>query len=377
MIYLICFIISCILISLGNKKKRKIIVYIGLILPCILAGLRNYTIGTDVQVYVKPLVEIAQNKDNFVEFFNSRWWYVWCFKYVSQFEIGYIMFVYVIVKIFNSLQMVLFFTQTIISIFMYKAIIKYKDIEGKEWLAMLVYYLLFYNIGLNAMRQFISISILFYGFSLLINDHNRIKFIVLFILAFLFHKSSILGLIIWGGYELFENKYIKNNKIVLNGKSVNGKKIILMLIILLFSFFVINNSLFIKFLNLLGMDNYSGYITGNIKVGMISVVKILPFIILLLFNWSEVKRKKNVYVYLYIFLCFFIFSQYASVSSFGARVAFLFETFNLILYPTICCTENNKSINYVLLISYLLFYWWFYFIHGGANQTYPYIFYFN
>ena len=55
-IYLICFAISCLFLKvaeLSNKRVvYRIITAIGLIIPCILAGFRADTIGTDVQVYV-------------------------------------------------------------------------------------------------------------------------------------------------------------------------------------------------------------------------------------------------------------------------------------------------------------------------------------
>ena len=51
MIYLIVFLISTFLISLGLKTKRsflrRILVFSGILLPCLLAGFRNISVGTD------------------------------------------------------------------------------------------------------------------------------------------------------------------------------------------------------------------------------------------------------------------------------------------------------------------------------------------
>ena len=56
-IYLICFAVSCLLLKISEFTKKRIIyriiTAIALIIPCILAGFRADTIGTDVQVYVR------------------------------------------------------------------------------------------------------------------------------------------------------------------------------------------------------------------------------------------------------------------------------------------------------------------------------------
>ena len=86
-IYIVTFLISCSLLYIGEKyQKNKLLSYtfivLGLLLPCTLAGLRNETIGTDVQVYVRPMFEAAINTDKFIDYFNSSWLVIWRYKYV-------------------------------------------------------------------------------------------------------------------------------------------------------------------------------------------------------------------------------------------------------------------------------------------------------
>ena len=63
MIYIVFFLISCFLIWLSEKSPSryigKLLAFIAILLPCILAGMRADTIGTDVRVYVEPMYNAA------------------------------------------------------------------------------------------------------------------------------------------------------------------------------------------------------------------------------------------------------------------------------------------------------------------------------
>ena len=64
MIYIVFFLISCFLIWLSEKSPSrnigKFLAFIAILLPCILAGMRADTIGTDVRVYVEPMNNAAK-----------------------------------------------------------------------------------------------------------------------------------------------------------------------------------------------------------------------------------------------------------------------------------------------------------------------------
>lgn len=77
-IYLMCFGTSCLFLKVSDKcKKNKIvkilIISIALLIPCILAGLRHHSIGTDVEVYVQRLFQCAKNAQNFMEYLKMHW----------------------------------------------------------------------------------------------------------------------------------------------------------------------------------------------------------------------------------------------------------------------------------------------------------------
>ena len=90
MIYIIIFAVSSLFLWLSEKSKsrytRKIFAFIAILLPCILAGMRADTIGTDVKVYVEPIYDAAKQSKNFSSYLNQQWFYIWTYKYVHDFE---------------------------------------------------------------------------------------------------------------------------------------------------------------------------------------------------------------------------------------------------------------------------------------------------
>ena len=188
-IYLICFFTSCLFLMLSekynkNKVVHNILVIIALFLPCLLAGMRAETIGTDVQVYLKPIYNCANMAETFSEFLNMKI----NLLVVADFERGFSSLVYLITKIFGNIQFVFFFVELCIILPIYKGLKKIKSFEdSKIWLSMLVFYLMSYNRTLNVMRQYVCIAIIFYATICLLEDETKwkaLKFFALLSIAF-------------------------------------------------------------------------------------------------------------------------------------------------------------------------------------------------
>ena len=181
-IYIIAFFMSSFLLKLAprfnkNKILQLFINLIALIIPCILAGVRNSIIGTDVKSYVIPMFKCATNSKNFYMYMNMKWFSIWTYWEIKQIEFGFSLLVYIVCKLTGNLQWLLFCIQLLTIIPIYLGLKKFKDLKSDIWFAILVYFLLFYNLSLNLMRQFISIGIIFFGTSCLINDRNgKMKF---------------------------------------------------------------------------------------------------------------------------------------------------------------------------------------------------------
>ena len=221
MIYIVFFLISCFLIWLSEKSSSryigKLLAFIAILLPCILAGMRADTIGTDLRVYVEPMYNAAKQSTSFSSYMDQRWYVIWRYMYVNKFEIGFTTLVYLIEKLGGSLGTVLFFIQALILAPIYLGLKRMKK-SYPVYLGMLVFYLLFYNTSLNMMRQWIAMSILFYGLSYLITNEKK-KYFITIVVACLFHTSALMGVVIYFlyMYSQKQREYIKIANFKLSG----------------------------------------------------------------------------------------------------------------------------------------------------------------
>lgn len=374
MIYILSFFSSYLLIKgsylVNGKILKKIFVILGFLVPCILAGLRKETIGTDLQVYVKPMFQLAVDSKNFQEFLNGTWienstggrWFT------KDVEMGFSLLLYLITKIFKSFQILLLLFQVIIITLIYKGLAFFKNKSLQ--LNMLVYYFLFYCITFNMIRQFLAMSIIFYSLKFLLKRKYR-YYILLNILALFFHKSAIIGIIILILYGISDNNRIK--LFFLKIRIKNKIKIIILisiLVLILFQLEFITN-----ILQSLGLEKYKSYLKGEYSFLPKQFLLRIPFIYLI---FTEYKKNKENRIYLFALLINIIdlfLSQLGSITPNSWRIAQYFSIYNIIFYPIICDSGKYKILKKLFLISYLVFYFSYTILILGSHEVYPYLFY--
>lgn len=387
MIYLVVFFISAFLIySYEKNETRKILLIIGLLLPCILAGLRDISIGTDVSWYVKKIFDASSSSSNFSEYYNTIILVnpaEGLFYRVSSHEFGFVIIEYFVQQIFNNFQILLFVLECFIIFPIYFAIKKFAAIrqEKKIWLSMLINYLLLYNAGLNAIRQFISISFLFYGFSSFINnDTKKIqKVIISFLAALLFHKSSWLGIIYYIGYFFLAKQF----KLVINeNRYINSSMMFLFLIFVGGLMFLYVPGLNVAVLNILSIDRrYYSYLDGNFGISG-GFVFCIPILLVFILNRKNFKRnaKKNYPLYIYCYVLYMLCIQLSTGATLNAsRLSWNFQIFNIVSLPCLFqdfIKSETKDYNAILLIGMCLFYWFYKIVYRGYYDTFPYQFFF-
>ena len=222
-IYLITFSFSTFLLMLAETGKSKkitkhVLVFLGLLMPILLASMRKIGVGTDTKVYTFMLYDAAQNAQSFFDYLGKSVYSNFQYKAVTKWEIGYNLVVYFSTKLTGSIQGVFFLTHALIIGFIYKGL---KKIEGDFSISfsMLLFYLLFYGTSLNLMRQWMATSILFYGFHFLQKKDIK-KYILTVVFATLFHNSGIIGAVILLLYFYLENES-KNVNITIGEKVVD------------------------------------------------------------------------------------------------------------------------------------------------------------
>lgn len=380
MIYIVFFLISCCLIWLSEKSQSrnigKLLAFVAILLPCILAGMRADTIGTDVRVYVEPLYNAAKQSTSFYSYMNQRWFYIWRYKYVYDFEIGFVLLVYLIEKIGGSIGLVLFFIHILILSPIYLGL---KRINKRYpiWLGMLVFYMLFYNTSLNMMRQWIAMSILFYGLCYLL-EHEKKKYFIVVIVACLFHTSALIGFAIYFLYMYSQKQrgYIKIANFRLDGSFAPIKLFVYGCIVLL------SLNVIAVLLRAVGLAKYAGYIQGNGSIYLMpnQIILRLPIIILLVIRWKRMMTEDELTpFYGSMIVLDLLASQLISINVYAFRIASFFSEYNMLSYSALVYAGNrkyraNRYITLLYVLAYIIYYWIYYYVITGTHATFPYVF---
>ena len=129
MVYIICFLISSLFFWLSEKQKKNTVFFasIAIFIPCFLAGIRADSVGTDVSVYLEPMILNAKSAQNFQSYLLSSWQQGWVLRGVNDIEIGFSFLVYLIIKLFNSRYVLQFVIQALTIIPIYIGLVKRKE----------------------------------------------------------------------------------------------------------------------------------------------------------------------------------------------------------------------------------------------------------
>lgn len=372
LIYLSTFFASFCFEEFSNKVRKNfsyIISFIGLLFPIFLAGLRSVGVGTDTKGYVSFLFEIADKSSSFNEYLNSFVYTNFQLKSVKNWEFGYNLLIYITAKLSSSIQFTFFVTQFIIIVFVYFGI---KLIEGvfSRSFSLLLFYLLFYGTTLNLMRQWIAISIIFYGFHFL-QKRKPVFYILTCILAIMFHNSAIIGFILLPIYYYYYN----NNKLVIERNlpnKHNDQRFFYFTLCIIVIFFLFDSiSYFISNFSPAFNRYYYVYLDGTLSFSLNQFIRKLPVIICLIFTSLFIKHAKDIYFYLSMFVFDIFFSQFGSITEQSNRIGYYFSIFDIILFSFVAKYYKKKTM-YLFFFLYALFIFCYDYYYLGRSEIFPY-----
>lgn len=374
-IYIVCFIFSLIFSYGYEKSNIKLLMAISLFFPVAIAAFRADIIGTDVQVYARQLYNIAINSKNFDEFLNMKWYAIWRFKEVSEFELGYTILVYLSAKL-KSFAFLLGCTQFLTIFPLYLSLNRYKNrYKYIVTIGLSIYYLLFFNMSLNMMRQWIAMTMIILAYVHL-KDSKYVQSTIIFIIAVLFHRTAIIGLGVLITYVLLR----KNKREIFlkfSTKRYNLNIVIFITIMTLLITTVLSNSFRMMLTNLLGLSDYSTYVNGTVAISINQIYTDIPVLLLFLMIW---KRRKNIEDYTFLTFCVFsniVLSQLSSVMAYSSRIVLYISVFKMLIVPIYLNNLQGRLKKIITLILILLFYsiyWYYTYVIKGTDATVPYVF---
>lgn len=369
--YLLTFLTVSIVSVYAERKldenKRKVFILLSIIailIPSILAGCRDYTIGTDVQVYVLPTFEQARRFSNITAWlaFNATWY--------KSVDFLFAVLAYVVSRFTGNAHYLLFAIALLTDGFFFAAWVRFRKYVP-VWLGMLVWMLCYYNQSYNVMRQSIAAAILFFASSFLV-ENKKIIYIVLVGIAALFHISAIIGFF----FLLIPQTESQIDKV--SKKYLREGIVAVVCVIFLFLPNIIQLTVSVGILP----SKYIRYVAGDYFASGFSTTLLLfsAFKIGLIYIYRKAlfrKHEENAVFFVYAMIDFLV-SFLKIYSPYTNRLELFTGTLTLILFaqlPSVYRNDKtNRMITMFIVLGYCFVYWYYICIFHGYNMTYPYVF---
>lgn len=196
--YLVCFGLTGLFAYYNEKENQKedrnswISALFVILIPAILAGLRDYSIGTDTKNVIKTATELAENIGSFKLFLL----FTQSNALFERFDVGYSVFIFVLAKIFHSPQITMFIISFLTALFVYLSLYKMRN-ECSILMGELVFLLTQYNASYNMIRQSLAMAMGLWALAIVLNEDSKryLKAIIIILIAMLLHSSAFLSFI--------------------------------------------------------------------------------------------------------------------------------------------------------------------------------------
>ena len=357
-VYIILFVLTTAFALLSDKSYRPQIglVSIVLLLSFVL-GLRDFGVGTDTLVYPETYFTQAGLYDIFEIIWRDE-----------GFDLGYMILAYIATFISSDSHAMLFVTElfiismTVIGVWRLK-----QNMNFYYSIYYILYCLMFLNPSLNFMRQYCAVSVLLIGFSFLL-EHRWKEYSFFQIVAFFFHSSSLLFLIV--PFFIFINERL----------STKARNII---IVSFFAFVISSVIAFYEYLQLfstLGIvsetygERYgevSEFSGGNLY-GPAYILYIIVNYILLYYSYKmELMTKDNIYLAVCLYSSSVIFFYTSTLIVFLNRLAIYFD-YMVIVYLAILLSAKQIPIYFRAALLFLQVYLWVrVYVVANSSETIP------
>lgn len=341
LVFLSVFLVNIIACKIYKTKRKlsNILIFIGFSILLIFVGCRYY-VGTDYESYINMYNTVSNFDFSELHLINV--------------EIGAKVLFKLIQLIFNN-QYAIFIGLAFLTLYpLYKAnkLFEYKYLA----FSILTYSFMFLPFSMNGMRQGVAMSFIFLSFAYLFKN-KKISMLISFILAFLFHKSSILLLPYLALFMIRKNRLAEFDSILIT-------------LIISVSLFFFNNLLM-----RVGIVSDYEYLLSELNIDNIAFKSVLLFIPFLLILISYNNKEEQIYKMKGMVISGIILTLIGTTKQFLSRISLYHNMFLIFLMPMLFQNSKNKTNKIIIEIFYIL-YLIVYFIYEcyilGKHEIFPY-----
>ncbi len=364
LIFLIAFSMAFISEKLQKRNHRILFILfsvLAIVIPSIMAGIRQSGIGTDTKVYMDSVFKSIYHLNSFSQIFD--------YCRLSGMEFLYCTINFIVSRFSNSLTSIYFVIELIILLFTYLGCITIsKRLNISYSFSYLVFLILFFNKSLNMSRQSIAMAICLASIPFIL-DRKLVNFLLLMIVGYGFHKSIILFAPLYFIYPLC----VSDRK--------ESKLITIIIAFLLISGIVLFKNILVLLINSgIISSKYILYITkygdsSNIKaIELLSQIGLI--VLIMLFNNRLIKYNKINRFLSFIIIISIISFLIGFNASYLQRISFYYSIIIIFIIPQIPKLYNNITNKYMItgfIMLLLSLYSYFYYGKYQFDQTVPYI----
>lgn len=369
-IYIVVFALSIYFTFLAERfsKTKNVLAFfaassVAVLMPSVLAGIRDTTIGYDTQVYGNFHFEMFRECSSMGigEFA----------KLIIDGEYGgewlYTLWAFLSIKYTGDVHWYYFFLNFFVCLFTYMAIYHNRR-KASMPLMMFVFLFSFYNISLNVMRQSMALALALFSYHFF--EERRWKVLVLLlVMVGLFHGSGVFYVLVLFFIWLQQTKH------------VSSKKAKWLILLIPFSFALFDPVL--DFLISCGIfpQKFVAYGTDASKGGFMAANTLLSLVLYVVlyqgFSKLPYKEKLKAQIYLNNQMLYVMFMFLMLVSVWAFRISYYFYYMNILFVPAyLRILSNNKLYNARLVkagaVFMIVFIWVWTIVFRGENSTVPY-----
>lgn len=343
---LLLFAFLCARIAELTNKKRYVIYII--VAFSLVAGLRKSTVGIDTLGYINCIESISIGR------LDLAYGLEWSFRYIC----------YGLSFVLKEPQMYLILFAFISNGLIALRLWDFRKHISFSW-AITIYYVMFYMMSLNLMRQFVAIAIVFYATRYL-SQGKHIKYLLFVLIATLFHQSALIG-ILYVFFNITAWKYLS--------KKQKG-------------FFITVGCLspFVFIYVFISLIQYSDYFkNSSLNMGLMIIIKILFFIVATLifdktefYSCSQETRKELGYIQRTSASAYFVgllLTALGYVWKIVSRIGLYFYVFEPVYIGMIFKQKNTKKNLIIKMVAIFIFsYQFLNNLTGNGQGQLPYLF---
>ena len=365
-IYILTFALSLLGVKIADlwyDDQRRFLAgsFLAVLPPILIAGLRDSTVGSDMELYIVPIFNgIASNGQNLMEFIDSY----------PDIEIGYLFINYVIAQLTDQPFFLLLSIHILIIIPLYITAMKWRE-HLSPALFIFIFYMIFFQESMSIVRQSIALSFSMLAFAFFW-EKRYIHYFIFMIIAFFFHQTAVIGLSFPLAYLMVDRFSIREYYFYYIGVTL-GIALFFLNFDTILIWLIENDVIDTKFLRYTSADNTFTPVLGVTNF-VVKIVTIAYFILIMFFYKSDTILKFFLIVAvldMLFSLCALIVQPLDRISLYYRLITCISIPYIIYNYPIIYSDDETPYTRPIEgLFCVLLFAYWFYvYMLGNYDDT--------